>query len=292
MKETSTNPSGRSTEALLLDFGKRIFQNPHCLVQAHCHGFVRPLSITRHKHKDLLQLDFNYGFAGHAVIGDQRIEIQNITALVFYPGELHEIELKPAQRDAKVFSIKIQVDSRSLAIRNRLFPRLIYRSIADHRLLRALTRLVRLAMVSTSRTSVQCTTLMEVMCYWPLQENEEYRCEIWSSEEEIGKGMNAALNLIDNRLKDPPSLEELAAVAFMSPRNFVRRFRAMFSCAPHQYITARRLAWARELLSEGQLNVTEISEQMGFPSIHIFSRWFRRETQASPSSYREQSQLL
>lgn len=270
----------------------RVFENPHCLTQALCHGFVGPMTIPLHRHSDLLQLDFNYGYSGYVRIGKERIEIQNITALAIYPGEPHEIMLTPHQADAKVFSLKIKVDRHWPAIRSRFFARVSHRAIADYLLLKSLGKLVRLAMVPTSRPSVQCAALAEVLCYWPTPQTEQDHCEIWNSEEEIGKGMNAVLSVIDQRLKNPPTLEELATIAFMSPRNFVRRFRALFSCAPHQYMTARRVQWARELLLEKNATITEIAERMGFPSIHTFSRWFHRETGISPSIYRQKSQVL
>jgi AraC-like DNA-binding protein len=285
--------SERNPDSLLLDLIAKICNNPHCLTQAVCHGFETPVTVPRHKHKDILQLDMNYGYSGHVTINRQKIEVQNVTAFAIYPGEFHEIMLTPDRSDAKVFSLKVQVNPRWPVIRSRFLNRHNHLTITDYRLMRSLARLVRMAMMPASRTPVLCVALAEVLCYWPTQRQEnELLSEIWNSEEEIGKSMNAALTLIDSRLSYPPTLEELATVAFMSPRNFVRKFRETFSCAPHQYITARRIAWAQQLLAENTMNVTEISEKMGFPSIHTFSRWFRREANESPSEFRKRSQLL
>jgi AraC family transcriptional regulator len=293
MEAAPGKPATKNPDSLLLDLIAKTFNNPYCLVQAVCHGFENPVTVPRHQHKDILQLDLNYGYVGQVTINKQRVEVQNVTAFAFYPGEYHEIMLTPDRSDAKVFSLKIQVNPRWPVIRSRFLDRYNHLTIADYRLMRSLARLVRMAMMPTSRAPVLCVALAEVLCYWPTQgKTNEHLSDFWNSEEEVGKSMNAALNLIESRLSYPPNLEELAAVAFMSPRNFVRKFRETFSCAPHQYITAHRVAWAQQLLTENRMNVTEISEKMGFPSIHTFSRWFRRETNESPSHFKKKSQLL
>ncbi len=292
MAVPSSQAREHSIDSHLLELSAKIFKNPYCLIQAACHGFDGSINIPPHEHKDILQLDLNYGYSGHVTINKQRIEVQHVTAFAIYPGERHEIELTPYRTDAKVFSLKIQVNPRWPMIRSRFLSRHTHLTITDFRLMRSLERLVRLAMMPHSRTPVQCVALTEVLCYWPAQQGNDNLNESWNTEEVIGRSMSAVLCLIDSRLDNPPSLDELAAVAFMSPRNFVRKFRATFSCAPHQYITARRVAWAQQLLAESNLNVTEIAAKMGFPSIHTFSRWFRREADESPSSYQKNAQLL
>jgi len=48
-----------------------------------------------------------------------------------------------------------------------------------------------------------------------------------------------------------------------------------------------RLTEARRLLREGRLNITQISEKLGYSSVHYFSSQFKRIIGLSPSSYIE-----
>jgi YesN/AraC family two-component response regulator len=45
---------------------------------------------------------------------------------------------------------------------------------------------------------------------------------------------------------------------------------------------------AKRLIREGQMNFTEISEFLGFSSIHYFSKLFKKPTGKSPSEYAKQ----
>lgn len=82
------------------------------------------------------------------------------------------------------------------------------------------------------------------------------------------------------------ALHDLAQVACLSPSHFLRTFRQLFGETPHQYLTGRRLARARDLLSKTSLPVTEICLAVGFESLGSFSALFRRQTGVSPNAYR------
>jgi len=42
---------------------------------------------------------------------------------------------------------------------------------------------------------------------------------------------------------------------------------------------------AKELIRTGQMNFTQISEKLGYTSIHYFSRQFKKVTGMTPSEY-------
>ena len=51
------------------------------------------------------------------------------------------------------------------------------------------------------------------------------------------------------------------------------------------YFSRMKITAAREMIREGRLNFTQISEKLGFQSVHYFSRRFRSLTGMSPSEY-------
>ena len=51
------------------------------------------------------------------------------------------------------------------------------------------------------------------------------------------------------------------------------------------YINSLKIREAKALLRESKLSVTEISEKLGFNSIHYFSRLFKKTTGHSPKEY-------
>lgn len=79
------------------------------------------------------------------------------------------------------------------------------------------------------------------------------------------------------------SLEEMAAEAGLSPNYFCRMFKEYTGSAPHHYLNGVRIAEAKRLIDEGGLNLSQIAGMTGFPSIHLFSRIFKRHEGAPPS---------
>jgi AraC-like DNA-binding protein len=91
---------------------------------------------------------------------------------------------------------------------------------------------------------------------------------------------------IDRHYKKSLTVERLADLAGLSTFHFIRAFRAAFGETPHQYLRARRLERAKELLVTTAHPVTEICDQIGFHSLGSFSSLFRRLTGETPAEYR------
>ena len=91
---------------------------------------------------------------------------------------------------------------------------------------------------------------------------------------------------IDRHFAKALTIEKLAALARLSPFHFIRAFRAAFGETPHQYVRARRLERAKELLATTAFPVTEVCDQVGFHSLGSFTTLFRNETGQTPGEYR------
>ena len=92
------------------------------------------------------------------------------------------------------------------------------------------------------------------------------------------------IEFIEERLAEPLSLSELAAVANLSPYHFARAFKRSFGLPPHRYHVGRRIERAKELLA-GR-SVTEVALAVGFAETSSFSTAFRRMTGTSPREFR------
>ncbi|MCP6699911.1 AraC family transcriptional regulator [Pseudomonas donghuensis] len=91
---------------------------------------------------------------------------------------------------------------------------------------------------------------------------------------------------VEGHLDQPLSLGKLAALCNLSEYHFARMFRESFGLPPHQYLLARRLAKARQLLRHGQLPLGEVALLCGFASASHFSNRFRQALGATPGAYR------
>jgi len=91
---------------------------------------------------------------------------------------------------------------------------------------------------------------------------------------------------IEAHLEQAISLGELALLCNLSHYHFARMFRASFGLPPHQYLLARRLARARQLLRCGDGALGEVALACGFASASHFSNRFRQALGATPGEYR------
>ncbi len=89
----------------------------------------------------------------------------------------------------------------------------------------------------------------------------------------------------DNLARDI-RLQELADLLNLSRFHFCTAFRTATGCTPHQWLTNQRLSYAKQLLKDGTLRITEIALVVGYETPSAFSATFRRVIGLTPSEYR------
>ena len=98
--------------------------------------------------------------------------------------------------------------------------------------------------------------------------------------------LSRVLDYIDANLEGNLTLDELASIGCLSRFHFARAFRATVGQSPHQYVSAKRLELAKELLIRGDRSLEEIALGLNFSSQANFSRAFRQITGWAPGQFR------
>lgn len=83
------------------------------------------------------------------------------------------------------------------------------------------------------------------------------------------------------------SIKELAALSFMSEKNFRRLFAEAYGTSPFSYLQRFRVARAKVLLSDTEKSISDIAIFCGFADLYSFSHSFKKHTGISPREYRE-----
>lgn len=91
--------------------------------------------------------------------------------------------------------------------------------------------------------------------------------------------------VLEGRLADPPSLEQLAAELGTSPFALLRAFRDRYGMPPHTWLTDARVRRARRLLDAGT-PPAEAAVVVGFTDQPHLNRHFTRIVGVPPGAYR------
>lgn len=86
-------------------------------------------------------------------------------------------------------------------------------------------------------------------------------------------------------LHEPITVDDLAARALMSPRNFARQFTARTGTTPHQWLISQRVMRAQELLEHTSISIERVAAECGLTPV-MLRRHFARRYQTTPLAYR------
>jgi AraC family transcriptional regulator len=89
----------------------------------------------------------------------------------------------------------------------------------------------------------------------------------------------------ENIARDLP-LNELAAIAGMSPSHFKACFKETTGIPVHQYVIAARVEYALQLLTQTSLPLCEVALRAGFANQSHLSRYLRRFHNVTPATVR------
>ncbi|HOJ10785.1 MAG TPA: helix-turn-helix domain-containing protein [Clostridiales bacterium] len=98
--------------------------------------------------------------------------------------------------------------------------------------------------------------------------------------------LGKVLDYMNRMYAEDITLQNLADVGAVSSAHLNKLFRSTFNISPMQYINNMRLDKAKELMMYSDFNISQISELVGFESIHYFSRYFKKKEGISPSEFR------
>ncbi|HEY0801690.1 MAG TPA: AraC family transcriptional regulator [Steroidobacteraceae bacterium] len=99
--------------------------------------------------------------------------------------------------------------------------------------------------------------------------------------------LRTVVEYIVENLGGSPTLEQMAAVAHLSPYHFARQFKAATGLPPYQYVIARRVERAQHLLrGDGELGLAEVAFRAGFSDQSHFSSHFKRIIGVTPGQFR------
>jgi AraC family transcriptional regulator len=94
--------------------------------------------------------------------------------------------------------------------------------------------------------------------------------------------------LVDAKIEDDLSLNEMAQSVELSTAHFARMFRKSTGETPHQFVLRQKVERAREMLRSAETRILDVAVACGFKTQQHFARVFRGICGISPAEYRRE----
>lgn len=97
--------------------------------------------------------------------------------------------------------------------------------------------------------------------------------------------LQSTIRYIQDNLHRPIRITEVAEVAGMSEKYFIRYFKQALGVTPGQYIFQLRMNRARDLIYTHRYTMQQIASLLGYPDPYSFSKAFKKHYKVSPSKF-------
>lgn len=100
------------------------------------------------------------------------------------------------------------------------------------------------------------------------------------------------ISYLEQRLDQPLTVDQICRDNMIGRSQLQKLFHQYTGGGVMDHFSRMKVRAAKRMIREGHLNFTQISENLGFQSVHYFSRRFKDITGMSPSEYRESVIML
>ena len=107
----------------------------------------------------------------------------------------------------------------------------------------------------------------------------------------IEKSIFRSLEIIEERINEKLTVENIAADVFISKYHYMRLFREIVGDSVMEYITKRKLTLAGEALLKTDASILDIALDYGYDSRDGFTRSFKAFAGLTPAQYRKHGQF-
>ena len=110
-----------------------------------------------------------------------------------------------------------------------------------------------------------------------------------SSEDEL---FNKIYSYMEEHIGSQLTIEQICKDNLVGRSIVQKLFRDHTNCGIIDYFSNMKITTAKQLIRNQQMNFTQISDTLGYTSIHYFSRQFKKITGMTPSEYASSIKLL
>jgi AraC-like DNA-binding protein len=108
-----------------------------------------------------------------------------------------------------------------------------------------------------------------------------------SISDELKEKAKLAKQILGSRIKDPPTIAELAKLCMSNPNSLHIAFKAVFSQSINEFSKEMRMERAKFLLVNSKCDLDEIADETGYRDKTSFYRYFKKHVGITPGEFRK-----
>lgn len=229
-----------------------------------------------HSH-DFYEIEYIISGKGCISINDVQYPIKENTLFFFTPLDFEKIEL---DGDVKLLNIAFSPEWINESIANELTS---YTVIEDY----IFPYAERICDEYRKNKRFNQTIIENMLTIMLVDISRNIREDEIKSGNRYDKNIRKAINYMHLHFKNNIDLNEVAKITYLSPAYFSTTFKKSTNLSFLQYLTDLRLTYAKRLLINTKMSITDICYNSGFSSFSNFSRLFKEKFNTTPRLYRE-----
>lgn len=103
---------------------------------------------------------------------------------------------------------------------------------------------------------------------------------------------NRVVRYMEEHIGEHLTIDTICRANLTGRSQLQKLFREAQGCGVIDYFSTMKIDAAKQLIRDHQLNFTEISDRLGYTSVHYFSRQFKKLTGMTPSEYAASIRIL
>ena len=159
-------------------------------------------------------------------------------------------------------------------------------NLISNSILIVLNQIIKNDMDNSTRSLLYKAKIYELfsLIFKKTKEIDLDQCPFLNNDENLKK-IAKAKDVILKDIKNPPSLIELSKTIDLSLKNLKKGFKEIYGKPVYKYLFDFKMEKAKQLLSNGNLNVNEVSYNLGYSSSSHFIAAFKKKYGITPRTY-------
>ena len=250
---------------------------------------------------DASYIQFHFCISGSITFnynkGAYNLKLDEGKFLTLYNPEKHLTIDASAAKNSKVISVLIPIvefhklfSSSSTDIpffENKSLNQKHYsENLISNSILIVLNQIIKNDMDNSTRSLLYKAKIYELfsLIFKKTKEIDLDQCPFLKNDENLKK-IAKAKDVILKDIKNPPSLIELSKTIDLSLKNLKKGFKEIYGKPVYKYLFDFKMERAKQLLSNGNLNVNEVSYDLGYSSSSHFIAAFKKKYGITPRTY-------